>query len=165
MNNITNTTLRTMVLLLMLATSPVILGTAHGQIGPSDPIDCEPLLVYDVSGHGIAGPIHKSLMLYSDGLVSYSSRDLSGLAADVTWVSPELAQEINDDLIAAGALELGDRRSDGVADFPMTTITVFNGSQPNAVYNVFSFFDIDEARGYGAVTGIIEAFITQTFFE
>ncbi|MDH3254511.1 MAG: hypothetical protein OEM62_05925 [Acidobacteriota bacterium] len=171
MKNTSNTTMRTWVWLLTLALGAVMLGAAHGQTprpeaNPIDwvnPIDCEPLVVYDISGYGIGGAIHEHLAVYSDGLASVASLSPGGFFAEVTWVTPERAREFNDELIAAGALELPDRRTDGVADFPMTTVTVFNGSQQNAVHNVFSFYDIGEARDYEAVVGIVEAFIGETF--
>ena len=36
-------------------------------------IDCQPLVIYDVSGFGIAGPLHQHLAVYSDGMTSVSS--------------------------------------------------------------------------------------------
>lgn len=148
--------------LLLTLTGAVILGAAHGQLGRgANPIDCEPLVIYDVSGHGIAGPVHQHLAVYSDGLTSISSLSPGGFFAEIVWVTPERAREFNDELIAAGALELPDRWTDDTADIPMTTITVFNGSQPDAIHNVFSFYDIGEPRDYEAIVGIVRAFIDE----
>ena len=66
------------------STAAVVLcaGALLGMSGGADPeiqqpaegtIDQEPVVVYEVAGYGIGGPIHERLTVYSNGRGSYST--------------------------------------------------------------------------------------------
>ncbi len=167
MKSTNNQRIWTLVSLLALAMSAATLGAAQGQPGSlarSNPIDCEPLVVFDVSGYGIAGMIHQHFVVYSDGLASLSALSPGGSYADLTWVTTDRAKEFNNELLSAGALELNDRLTPGTADIPLTTVTVFNGGDPSAVHNTFSFYAIGGDDDYQAVVEIVQAFIGFAFY-
>ena len=126
-------------------------------------IDCQPLVVYDISGHGIAGPIHQHLAVYSDGLTTISSLVLADSSADLTWVSPDRVYQLVEALSALGAFGLPDRW-ESVADMPATTVTVFEDNGANARHNTFSFFDTGGPRDpYRNVVATLESYIDEAF--
>jgi hypothetical protein len=132
---------------------------------PAFSIDQEPLVIYDVSGFGLAGPIHERLSLYSSGLASYSAaggfpqEGLDGSAA-FTWVPIADARALHARVIAAGALSLEDLPDLG-ADIPLTTVTVFASGEPDADHNTYSYTFADD--GQAEVAFLINDFIARTF--
>ncbi len=123
--------------------------------------DCEPLVIYDVSGNGIGGPIHLHLVVYSDGLASISSLVITQLKSDFTRVCPERAQALAEELVAAGALEMMDA-THLAGNLPLTTVTVFEGGGVGAAHNTFSF-RVTDTPGLVAMASILNAFIDETF--
>jgi hypothetical protein len=102
----------------------------------------EPVLVWDVTGSGIAGPLHSNVVVYNNGLVSYSSFFLftgNDGQACTTNVSPSTVKRLASDLAKAGAGTLGDNSSMG-ADIPLTTITFFQKPGTDSSAHTFSFF-------------------------
>lgn len=147
-------------------TAALTLPAAHAQSAIADgtPIDQEPLLIYDVSGFGFGGPIHKHLTVYSNGLctVSGGSDSFGPSVADFRTVDRKRVRVLHRDLIDSGAL-LGVDRIAQVADLPLTTVTVFESSERNASHNTYSFFDV--SGGEAGVVGLIREFIEETFPE
>ncbi|HKE01616.1 MAG TPA: hypothetical protein VKE69_11445 [Planctomycetota bacterium] len=119
----------------------------------------EPVVVYDVTGFTLAGPLHIHLAVYSNGLASISSaggfQEGRGQAR-VTTASPESVNALQQALAAAGAMQLCDNPAQ-TFDVPLQTVTAFAGSQQNT----FSFLDASGA--YGDVQTALQAFIAQTF--
>ncbi len=122
---------------------------------------CEPLVIYDVSGNGIGGPIHLHLVVYSDGLTAISSLVVTQLKADFDRLSPDRARALVEKLVAAGALEMTDA-AHIVDDMPLTTVTVFAGGGITAAHNTFSF-RVTDTPALAAVASILNAFIDETF--
>lgn len=122
---------------------------------------CEPLVIYDVSGNGIGGPIHLHLVVYSDGLTAISSLVVTQLKADFERLSPERARALVEKLVEAGALEMTDA-AHVVGDMPLTTVTIFAGSGVTAGHNTFSF-RVTDTPTLKAVASILNAFIDETF--
>lgn len=127
----------------------------------SEETGCEPLVIYDVSGNGIGGPIHLHLVVYSDGLTSISSLVITQLKSDFDRIAPERAQALAEELVAAGALEMTDA-TQAAGDMPLTTVSVFQGVGLAATHNTFSFRTSD-TPGLAAVASILNAFIDETF--
>lgn len=157
-----NRPLWALALLLALAIAAFTVGPASATTISYGELDCEPLVDYDVSGSTFTGPVHQHLTVYSNGLVSVSSMSLTHVYADSASVSAKRAETFNDELLAAGALELDDRWAE-VADSPVTTVTVFNGSGENAAHNVFSFNSVGAPQNYQAVVDLVESFIDEVF--
>jgi hypothetical protein len=134
-------------------------GAAKGSFGQ---MDIEPLVIWDISGRGIAGPIHQHLAVYSSGLVSRSAVSLAGTSAAMGQVTPGRAAQLDEELMVAGAMELADREG-SVHDLPVTTVTVFNGSGVGALHNTFSFYATGEPGGYQGVVDILEWFSHEVF--
>lgn len=124
--------------LAVLAFAPPV-GAAAGagvQLAPAfelPPPERFPVLVYDVSGSTLSGPVQVHLAAYSDGVVSYSRSAFLGPTGgepsqrvEQVEVGVEAVQELWLDL-----LHLGIRRFRGgvgpglVADVPLTTVTYF----------------------------------------
>jgi hypothetical protein len=132
---------------------------------PAFSIDQEPLVIYDVSGFGLAGPIHHRLSLYSSGLASISAaggfpqEGFDG-TAEFTWVPAAEARALHARIIATGGLTLEDLPDLG-ADIPLTTVTVFASAEPNAAHNTYSYTFADD--GHAKVATLIHDFIDRTF--
>lgn len=132
-------------------------------------LDQEPLIVYDISGFGLAGPIHRHFTLYTSGLATISSASNFGAPTEGTlvfgpgdagfkYVSPAKARQVWKRTIVAGGLDATDGGFFG-ADVPTSTITIFE--RPGRTSNTFNFLF---AQGQAAeVATIINAFIAEEF--
>ena len=118
---------------------------------------CEPVLLYDVTGEGTAGPYHLQYSIYNNGMISFARQ--GGVDPNPTmWttrIPTQNVREIWDDLVAAGAFELLDQPFSAVC-VPMTSVTIFSGST-NAVAHTFNYW-VPEGP-YGVITRIIETAI------
>lgn len=95
--------------------------------------ESEPLVVYDVSGFGLGGPIHRHLAVYDNGLASMSSGGSGGGAgggaglSDFKFLPSSVAFQLARDLFDAGAWDVCDEFVN-VSDIPLTTVTVLRGA-------------------------------------
>lgn len=112
--------------------------------GCPNPIPHEPVILVDVSGATLLGPVHAHLAIYSNGQASYSEQRPGGLGLQPA-VRVGTAQLVPADLIAlrrslelAGASLLCDQ-AQVVLDVPLTTVTVLRGG-PQAQAHTFSYW-------------------------
>lgn len=125
----------------------------------------EPVLLYEVSGSTIAGPVRLLLTVYSDGEATLVRQDAPALPEEVCTATLTAAQlrQLQRELRTAGALRLRDLRSEPVPDVPLTTVTYFQnqGNSGRSVANTFSYL-VPENR-YSQVEDIIRRFIDEAF--
>jgi hypothetical protein len=125
----------------------------------------EPVLLYEVSGSTIAGPVSLVLTVYSDGEATLVSQDAPNVAEELCTATLTAAQvrELQRDLRQAGALRLRDLRSQAIPDVPLTTVTFFQnaGNSGRSVANTFSYL-VPEDR-YSDVEDVIREFIDEAF--
>jgi hypothetical protein len=127
---------------------------------PND-IAHEPLVLYDVSGGSLGGPIDIALMVYNDGWARITSTGQFGLpsSAELAFPGPAATTQLLLDLSALGAGQLCDRDSLTV-DVPVSTLTVFrNATDPRN--HTFSWIGADGP--YTAVEQRLWDFIHATF--
>jgi hypothetical protein len=112
----------------VVSATALVLGGAGDRViiePKGDLIDQEPVLMWDVAGYGLGGPIHDRLAVYSDGLVTYAAGGFEGTgSACFTFVSPEAAHQLAADLAKAGVFQAADEPLIA-ADVPLTTVTAF----------------------------------------
>ncbi len=125
---------------------------------PSFPIKQEPVLVYNVTGGSLGGPIHRSMVVYNNGVVSVAT-DSSFLGNNTiesysTFVDPVIVRALSSDLAAAGAGALSDNPAI-ILDVPLTTVTYFRGAS-KAKAHTFSY--LGGGPAYSNVTSIISTF-------
>jgi hypothetical protein len=118
-------------------------GTAAGPVaGPftpcPNPLPHEPLVVYELTGGALVGPVDSLLAVYSDGLARYSSSLGSGPGFSFTAYVGSDAQSLHAELIAAGALKECDVE-DVWNDVPLSTLTVLRGASRQSG-NTFSWW-------------------------
>lgn len=117
----------------------------------------EPVLIYNVTGSTLAGPFHRQVTVYTDGLVT--GGECTGLfgssSGGTTTVSAAQARKLQKDLVAAGGLKLGDKIQ-SVADLPLTTVTVFGRGSTTS--NTYSYFLAD--GDHAAVAQVIFDFVS-----
>ena len=98
----------------------------------------EPLVLYEVTGGTLLGPVDGFLAVYGDGLARYSSSiDGSGPGSSQTVFVGTDATLLQQDLIAAGAMSQCDQ-PDIANDVPQSTLTVFRANARRA--STFSWF-------------------------
>jgi len=120
----------------------------------------EPLLVHNVSGGTLTGPINTNLTLFGDGSWHYSSRSsflgTETIVVETGAVAPSVVKDLYKNLLAAGAGSLPDQTF-AVSDVPLNTLT-FMRPATNAFAHTFSYFiGVD---GYGDVQTLIGDFIS-----
>jgi hypothetical protein len=101
----------------------------------------EPVLVYDVTGSTLIGPVHESLVVYNNGHVSWSAASFftGGDGESCTFQVPiDVVRKLARALADAGAFELPDDPS-LVTDVPLLTVTVMKAAT-DAKAHTFSFF-------------------------
>lgn len=120
----------------------------------------EPLVVYEVTGGTLVGPVDSLLVVYADGLARYSSSLGPGPGFALTaYVSPSVASQLHATLIGAGALRQCDLPS-LTNDVPLSTLTVLRGASL-ALGNSFSWFLPED--GVVTMEGALATFIAATF--
>lgn len=133
-----------------------------GIIGPpiTASITREPLLVHNVSGGTLSGPIHANLTIWNDGSFHYSSRSSflgnETIVVETGAVAPQVVKSLYKALLAAGAGSLPDQIV-AVADVPLNTLT-FMRPQPDTLAHTFSYWIGFE--GYADVQALINDFIS-----
>lgn len=131
---------------LVLVASVAVPQTAPRQTITPGPTACgnflkqEPILMYDVSGSTIAGPIHQHLTVYNNGFVTFSEIQLGTLdnRALTTQVSLSEVQALLQGLRDTGAYQLCDGHSIG-NDIPQKSVTVFQGATDARAHS-FNFY-------------------------
>lgn len=125
----------------------------------------EPVLIYNLSGGTLLGPMHLCLVVYGDGLATISRRDSStppAGTAESKHVSPASLQSLSLALAAAGAELSCDQVSPVMQDVPLATVTVFSASGTDAAAHTFSYWQASSGP-YGAVESILQDFIGAEF--
>lgn len=149
---------------------------ATGRYGCPNTIDVEPILIMNVSGSTLVGPVSRHLTVYSNGLAVYSAganppggleaRDLQ-LAGPPSTIpvalaislSIDVANQLVDDLRRANAHRLCDQTTQWT-DVPLKTVTLLE-SRPDALAHTFSFYG---ATGpYREVDMVMDSFL-ETYF-
>jgi hypothetical protein len=120
----------------------------------------EPTLVFDITGFSLLGELHTSMVVYNDGLVSYSNRSgfLGGDGQSCTVSVPQNAvRKLTRNLAGAGAGALEDNQQ-LVLDVPLTTVTFMKpGTDTKA--HTFSFYIGGSA--HSEVSQIIGEFVAE----
>jgi hypothetical protein len=116
----------------------------------------EPIVMWDVTGHTLAGPVHGRLVVYNDGVTSVASLGNGDVRTET--IAPAAAQALRRDLIQAGATSLCDQTN--VTDMPLTTLTMFVGTT-DAQAHTFSYWIANS--GYAAVQAEIDEFLATHF--
>ncbi len=122
----------------------------------------EPVLIYDVSGSTFAGPFHKRVSVYNDGLATFSTVTLfpAENRAEFTSVSEQAVKALIDGLASAGASSLPDHPG-FATDSPLSTVTFFRKPAPRSIANTFSWWFPD--GNYSTIAQIINDFIDDNF--
>lgn len=121
----------------------------------------EPLVLFDVSGGTLGGPIDIALMVYNDGTARITSTGQFGLpsSAELAVPGPAATTQLLLDLSALGAGQLCDHDSLAL-DLPTSTLTVFrNATDPRN--HTYSW--IGGKGAYSAVEQRLWDFIHTTF--
>jgi hypothetical protein len=146
---------------------PILIGPPAAAAPCPNTLEQEPLLIYDVSGYGLAGVIHQHLAVYDNGVVSISSVSggtpifPSANKADLTYVPPATARDLAKSLVQAGARQICDEDIP-VADLPLTTVTLFARGVTDDRAHTFSYW-LPLSNESQTVSNLIQAFITTTF--
>lgn len=151
-----------MLFALPLAASVPQLPASRRLPGPTcpNPIPHEPLVVYEVTGGTLSGPIDYALTVYGDGAARLCS-SLGGAgtgSAQLVYVDPSVAAALRQDLEQVGALALCDQL-DTVSDTPLQTLTVFRSASHRA--NTFSWFELEGDPA--EIPVLLDAFIAAHF--
>lgn len=125
----------------------------------------EPLVVHDISGSTLIGPIHRHLAVYNNGLVSLSesgsnTTGVTGGKADFTYIPADDAKKLYADLVSFGALTECDETLQA-NDVPLTTVSVFRG-ETNARVHTYSHMVANSPTAQLVETRISQ-FIAATF--
>jgi hypothetical protein len=121
----------------------------------------EPIVLYDISGGTLAGPIDIGMTVYNDGLVRVSSSGFFGqpAQAETAFVGAVVAEQLLLDLSALGAGHLCDNYSQ-VQDLPVSTLTIFRNAT-DARNHTSSWLRADGA--YGPIQDRLQNFLHTTF--
>jgi hypothetical protein len=125
-------------------------------------LQSEPVLIFDVSGETLAGPVHRHLAIYNNGRVSLAEFSAAGELRNIsTEIGGTSARAMARALEVAGASQLEDQRQ-AVLDVALTTVTVFEGDT-DALAHTFSYW-IPSGQ-YGAVQELVDSFLEQMLEE
>jgi len=145
--------------------SQVAIGPAKPvPVGCKNNLKVEPVLNVDVTGGTLAGPFHRRLTVYNNGLATVS-KDIDSvfggpdIDADYTYVSAAAVSQLQSDLLTSGAFGLCDQ-SIIVFDVPLTTVTVFSGTT-DAKAHTFSYWL--GSGSYSGVQGVVSSFFSTHF--
>lgn len=148
---------------LLPATAPV-----QSAAGASPAEQCpnlllhEPIVLYEISGATLLGPVDRTLTVYADGALKLSAASATGAGECLLGqTTPEVAQKLQQELVQAGAFDLCDDPRN-VTDVPLNTLTLLRGAQ-DARAHTFSYWIGD--GHYLAVDLTIEKFINAQFPE
>ncbi len=120
-----------------------------------------PIVVYEISGGTLAGPLDQELIVYGDGSARLSSAtaNFGAGSSQLAFVGDAAAAALITSLSQNGAFQLCDDPSQ-VSDMPLSTLTVMRGNTDSRVHS-FSWFI---AKGQHApVEQILQTFIATNF--
>lgn len=131
------------VLASMLAATSLLGGgtQSQGQLQSivKNPIQREPIVMFDVSGSTFLGPVLEHLTIYNDGLASYSNASPTGsTSVGSAMISSQEINKLIQALEEANAGTLQDQEGT-VSDVPLTTVTLFSGGT-NAQAHTYSYW-------------------------
>ena len=113
---------------LLCAAPPAALAQGGGVVATPPPIEMDPVLIYDVTGGTLLGPIHLQLNVFSNGHASLAFGPGNvgdiGPSVQTAGVGPDEARALQIDLIRAGALRI-EVPGSFCLDVPRTSVTVF----------------------------------------
>jgi hypothetical protein len=126
-----------------------------------NPLPHEPVVVYEVTGGTLSGPVDYALTVYGDGAARLSSALGGGGtgSSQYTFVDPSAAAALRQELVDASALARCDQ-DDNVSDTPLQTLTVFRAGSTRRS-NTFSWFTSDGSLAQ--IQAALDAFIAKHF--
>jgi hypothetical protein len=120
----------------------------------------EPLVLYEVSGGSLGGPIDYTLSVNNDGSARLASSIGDGMgSSQLVAVPPAEVAALHGDLVALGAFMLCDQE-ELVSDVPLSTLTIFR-TTPRPRTNTFSW--LGGAAEVGEIQMRLEDFIAEHF--
>ena len=121
----------------------------------------EPVLVFDVTGSTLAGPVHENLIVYSSGFVAFSRAESfsQAMAVRTGHVSPDEVARLLRDLADSGA-GVGCDQAIVVTDVPMKSLTTL-AAGTNARAHTINYFGGEPF--YEAIDEIVGDFRAQVF--
>ena len=131
---------------LLVAAGLVVTATAKTAFEGLPATENEPVVVVDVSGATLLGPVHRHLAVYTSGRVAYSAfgpQTVPGVGgvqpvSRSETIDPLLVEALVSDLARAGAWQLADQTIEPT-DVPLITVTVLDG-QTDARAHTFSYW-------------------------
>jgi len=121
----------------------------------------EPVVIFEITGGTLAGPIDRQITVYSDGLVRGAQTApgtptslVGGGSAQVAYVDPAMVQSLVADLGMLGA-GTGCDRPELVTDTPLSTLTIIRGTTESRS-RTWSWLGEDGTGG--AITQRLQAF-------
>ena len=122
------TPLRSLCLFFLLCTTSAAIAQDELGVATPRPLVQQPVLIYDVTGGTLLGPVHLQLSVFSNGHASLANGPNSffdiGPSVETVWVGSEEARALQFDLIRADVLRIVVPGS-FCADAPITSVTVF----------------------------------------
>lgn len=126
---------------------------AAGGLQQLHATDRQPVLIHDVSGGTLLGPVQSTVVVWSSGAVTYSGQEAFGdPVVGATSLSPAELDALMDGLAASGAQVLEDQWPQ-VSDVPLHTVTVL-GPTSDSTAHTFSYWigegdyaSVDEVLG------------------
>lgn len=145
-----------------LAGERIVLSPVSVQSGCGNSIVHEPLVVYEISGGTIAGPVDLHLTVYSDGAVRIADMsDPSAPRGAIERVDPEAVSSLALYLERMGAMINCDA-SGVVMDVPLHTLTLLKpGTNPRG--HTFSWWLPEDSNG--TIEMRLEQFVAEVFPE
>lgn len=121
----------------------------------------EPIVVYDVNGYTLAGPLDLQLTVYGSGLARLSTTNANNGEgkSQITTVSQAAANDLLGLLVKRGAFELCDDPS-FVSDMPMSTLTVM---KPDTSVRAHTYSWWVGQGAYGPPEQVLVDFISSAF--
>ncbi|HVS18627.1 MAG TPA: hypothetical protein VMT18_08520 [Planctomycetota bacterium] len=114
----------------------------------------EPLVVFDVTGATLSGPLDESLQVFSDGTVKRFS--VSQGISTIAFANPQDAVQLLRDLFAAGGFTACDQPAAG-SDVPLRSLTLFRGVETPLAHTVNWW--TEDLGPYGTFQDILDDFV------
>lgn len=144
----------------LAAGAPAFQTATPRELAPCpNPFPHEPLVVYEVTGWTLGGPVDQLLVVSDDGSARLSS-SLGGDGSSESVVVGSAAAELQEALVAAGALVLCEE-PDFTSDMPLSTLTVLRKA-PRGRPNTLSWF-VPQNAELAAIEALLQAFIAEHF--
>jgi len=122
----------------------------------------QPVVLFEVSGSTLAGPVDTTLTVFSDGVVKLASAPANGPGKSASAVvTPADVEKLRLALVTGNGLRLCDDPR-LVTDVPLHTLTLLDGTQDSASHT-FSYWVGTEV--YATVDQRLQQFVQQVFPE